>query len=88
VQRTHSASEKVDDKHQVEIFIDNVSHPSPKHTTGAALYDLGKVKPNYELLAERKRGDDLPIANTTAPVEVKDQERFHSVPVDLNPGAK
>lgn len=75
------------EKHRVEIFIDNESHISPHHTTGSALYTLGKVRTNYELLAERKRGDDVPVPNSTAPVSVREHERFHSVPIDLNPGA-
>lgn len=71
----------------VEIFIDNKRRESPRHTTGAALYTLGEVKPNYELLEERKHGDDLPIPNNSTPIEVHHDERFHSVPIDLNPGA-
>lgn len=71
----------------VEITIDGKGRRSPKHTTGAALYTLGEVQANYELLEERQHGDDIPIANDPVPIEVHQGERFHSVPIDLNPGA-
>ncbi len=71
----------------VEIKIDNETRRSPEHTTGEALYVLGRVQEGYELLEERQHGDDVPVPKDGTEVNVHEGERFHSVPIDLNPGS-
>jgi hypothetical protein len=73
--------------HTVEITIDRHHYCSPEHTTGAALYILGNVKPNYDLFLEVKHGDDEFIKNDATTYVLKEHEVFHSVPSTLNPGA-
>jgi hypothetical protein len=72
----------------VSIHIDTQHYESPNPTTGAALYVLGKVKPDYELFREVKgKGDDEPIANDATVVHLKEGEQFYSAKRTLNPGA-
>lgn len=73
-------------EHTVDITIDGKHVDSPKRTTGAALYMLGHVRPNYDLFLEVKHGDDEFIKNDQTPYVVKEHDVFHSVPSTLNPG--
>src|ERR1035437_2474559 len=66
-------------KHEVNIFIDQHSYESPKPTTGAALYVLGKVEPGLELFRE-VTGDreDPEVPNGPETIHLKEDEHFHS----------
>lgn len=64
---------------EVRVHIDLHPHHSPDPTTGAALYALGKVRPDYVLYREVE-GDweDKPVINDESPVHLKEDEHFHS----------
>ena len=66
-------------KHQVRIHIDQKPYESPNPTTGAALYQLGHVKPGFTLYREVK-GDreDPPIEDGPETIHLKEDEHFHS----------
>lgn len=74
-------------EHQVNITIDDKPEVSPKETTGAALYVLGKVQQGYDLFREtRKKGDDELIPNDTTAIKVHEDDEFYTAQSDLNPG--
>jgi hypothetical protein len=64
---------------EVRVHIDQRPHHSPNPTTGAALYRLGSVQSDFELLKEVE-GDreDTPVANDATPVHLKEDDHFHS----------
>ena len=73
---------------QIHIVIDGHEFDSAEQTTGAALYRLGKVRPDYDLFREvRGHGDDELIANSAAPITVRNGDQFYSAKRTLNPGA-
>jgi hypothetical protein len=74
---------------EVPITIDRNPEKSPNPTTGAALYVLGKVKPDYDLFRETHgHGDDELIPNdSTTTVDLKPGDRFYTAQRTLNPGA-
>ena len=74
--------------HMVDITIDGVARRSPRDTTGAALYVLGPVRPNYDLYLEVKHGDDEFIRNDQTQYVLKEHDVFHGVPSTLNPGMR
>lgn len=73
---------EVERKHGVRIHIDQKPYESPNPTTGEAIYKLGNIQPGLELYRE-VRGDkeDLPIPNGPETVHLKQDEHFHSGPV-------
>jgi len=66
---------------QVRIHIDQNPVSSPNPTTGESLYHLGQV-PGGLVLYREVRGDeeDQPIVNGPEPVDLKEDEHFHSGP--------
>lgn len=81
-------SEAAHGDHGVPITIDKEHLRSPEHTTGKALYTLGKVPPGYELWLEVKGpGDDILIANDETKVEVKAGSHYYTAKSTLNPGS-
>lgn len=71
----------------VPITIDKTPRKSPNPTSGAALYALGEVKPNYDLWREtRGQGDDEFIANDGTSYTLNPGDRFFSAQQTLNPG--
>lgn len=73
---------------EITIHIDKKVEKSPSPTTGAALYVLGNVGADYELLREvHGKGDDEPIANDATPVVLKNGDKFYTAQRTLNPGA-
>jgi hypothetical protein len=66
-------------EHEVKIFIDQQMYHSPNPTTGAALYELGKVEPGLELFRE-VTGDreDPEVPNGPETVHLKESQHFHS----------
>ncbi len=76
------------DKHEVRIHIDRKPYMSPRDTTNAALYALGKIPAGYELFRE-VTGDheDESVPNNGSPIRLKEDEHFYSAQVTLNPGA-
>ncbi len=77
----------VNSHHEVSITIDGKHHKSPNPTTGAALYVLGQVKPDYDLFLEiHGRGDDKLIPNDSSEITLKEGEHFFSIKKTLNPG--
>ena len=74
---------------QVSIIIDKKEYKSPNPTTGNALYVLGGVNANHDLFQEVPgRGDDKLIANSPAPIELKNGEHFYTAQKTLNPGGR
>ena len=69
-------------KHEVRIHIDQKPYESPNPTTGEALYKLGHVQPGYDLFRE-VRGDkeDPVVENDDEPIHLREDEHFHSGPV-------
>ena len=69
-------------KHQVRIHIDQKAYESPTPTVGEALYKLGKVAPGFELYREvHGNREDQPIPNGPETIHLKEDEHFHSGPV-------
>ncbi len=66
--------------HEVRIHIDEESYHSATPTTGAALYALASIPPGRELFREVEgdRGDE-PVPRNDAPVQLTEDEHFHSV---------
>ena len=74
--------------HLVEVSIDRKHHQSPDPTTGAALYVLGAVPPNYDLWREVcGKGDDELVPNDSSKINLKEHEKFYSAQRTLNPGS-
>ena len=74
--------------HEVEIIIDREHLRSPKETTGAALYVLGKVQAGFTLYRETPGPrEDERIPNDHAPIHVHEHEKFYSTPGKITPGA-
>jgi len=74
--------------HEVDIIIDREHLKSPKETTGAALYTLGKVQAGFTLYRETPGPrEDEPITNDHTPVRVHEHEKFYSTPGKVTPGA-
>ena len=73
---------EVEGKHKVRIHIDQKPHESPNPTTAQALYELGSVAPGLELYREVS-GDreDPPIESGQELIHLKEDEHFHSGPV-------
>jgi hypothetical protein len=72
---------------EVTIIIDKEHKRSPNPTTGKALYVLGNVPSDYELLQEvRSAGDDQVIPNDDTVIELKDGDIFYTSKRKLNPG--
>jgi hypothetical protein len=65
--------------HEVRIHIDRKPYESPNLTTGAALYELGKVLPGFQLYREG-HGDkeDEPIHNDGEHEHLTQDEHFYS----------
>ena len=65
--------------HEVRIHIDRKPYESPNPTTGAALYELGKVPPDSQLYRE-VRGDkeDEPIYNDGECEQLIQDEHYFS----------
>ena len=80
---------KKNEHQEVVIHIDKNQYRSPTPTTGAALYGLGGVDPSkYDLFLEVPGPkDDDPIANDSAPVELKNGAHLYTSQKVLNPGA-
>jgi len=72
----------------VKIYIDRIEHESPEHTTGAALYVLGKIDAaKYDLWREvQGKHDDELVENNANPIKLKEWEHFYSAQKSLNPG--
>jgi hypothetical protein len=71
-----------ENKHEVRIHIDQKHYESPNPTTGEALYKLGHVQPGYDLFREVKGDKEDPIIeNDAEPIHLKEDEHFHSGPV-------
>jgi hypothetical protein len=66
-------------KHDVRIHIDREIYESPNPTTGAALYKLGQIPADIELLrsAEGDLEDEL-IPNDVTEVHLKPNDHFYS----------
>ena len=74
--------------HEVRIHIDRKPYESPKETTGAALYLLGKIPAGYELFLEvQGNEEDQPIPNNNTKIDLKQDQHFYSAQVTLNPGS-
>jgi hypothetical protein len=75
------AINELEEKHDVQIHIDQKPYQSPNPTTGEALYILGHVQAGLELYRD-VGGDkeDAPISNGTETVHLKEDEHFHSGP--------
>ncbi|MFL5614807.1 MAG: hypothetical protein ACJ796_14185 [Gemmatimonadaceae bacterium] len=72
----------------VQIHIDGHHYEVPAVTTGATLYSVGQVKPEYDLFREVKGpGDDQFVENSTKAIEVHSGDQFYSAKRTLNPGA-
>lgn len=71
------------------VVIDGQRHEVTEPTTGAVLYHVGKVKPDYDLFREvRGQGDDELIPNADAVVHIHEGDVFYSAKRTLNPGAQ
>lgn len=69
-------------EHRVRIHIDQKSYESPNPTTGEALYKLGHVQPGFDLFREVKGDREDPVVeNDDEPVHLREDEHFHSGPV-------
>ncbi len=70
---------EINSHREVRVHIDQHPHHSSDPTTGAALYALGEVRPDFDLFRE-VGGDreDTPIPNDETPVHLKEDEHFHS----------
>jgi len=74
--------------HEVDIIIDREHLKSPKETTGAALYALGKVQPDFTLYRETPGPrEDERIPNDHTRIHVHEHEKFYSTPGKVTPGA-
>jgi hypothetical protein len=74
--------------HDIPITIDRKPFKTPSPTTGATLYTLGSVRPDYDLFREtRGPGDDEFIPNDSTSIDLKEGDHFYSVQRTLNPGA-
>jgi hypothetical protein len=72
---------------EVAIHIDKKIYKSPRLTTGAALYALGKVTAGYDLFEETPGpGDDKLVPNDETKIELKDGLHFYTAKQSLNPG--
>jgi hypothetical protein len=66
---------------EVRIFIGEERYESPNPTTGAALYELGKVAPGLDLYREVTGGrEDPEVPNGPEIIDLKEDEHFHSGP--------
>lgn len=75
--------------HDVKIIIDRQHLESPTPTTGAALYMLGKVAPDYTLYRETPGPkEDEPIPNSPKEIHLQEDEKFYSSPNKVTPGGK
>jgi hypothetical protein len=69
-------------RHEVRIHIDQKPYESPNPTNGEALYKLGSVQPGFELFREVKGDKEDPIVeNDDEPIHLREDEHFHSGPV-------
>jgi hypothetical protein len=72
---------------QITVFIDRREHTSPDPTTGAALYTLGEVRPQYDLYQEEPGPvDDKLVPNDATELRLKEYTHFYSAQRELNPG--
>lgn len=66
-------------KYLVRIHIDQQPYESPNPTTGAALYELGQVKPGLTLFQEvQGNHEDSAISRDAQEVHLKKDEHFYS----------
>jgi hypothetical protein len=71
-------------EHNVRIHIDQHRYESRNPTTGAALYLLGNVAAGMELYREVDGNrEDTPIENGSETVHLKEDDHFHSAPVQV-----
>lgn len=69
-------------RNEVRIHIDQKPYESPNPTTGEGLYSLGHVQPGYDLFREVKGDKEDPIVeNDAEPIHLRQDEHFHSGPV-------
>lgn len=71
------------DRHNkvVRIHIDQKPYESSNPTTGEKLYQLGNIKPGFDLYREvTGNHEDFPVENGPEPVHLKEDEHFHSGP--------
>ncbi len=72
-------------KHQIRIHIDQTPHHSPNPTTGEALYKLGGVAAGFELYREVSGNrEDKSVENDAEPIRLKEDEHFHSGPIQVH----
>src|SRR4051812_37984140 len=65
--------------HQVRIHIDQQAYHSPNSTTGAALYELGHVRPGYALFKEvGGNREDRPLPHDDTAIHLHEDDHFHS----------
>jgi hypothetical protein len=75
--------------HEIKVFIDRKEHTSPDPTTGAALYALGRVNPQYDLYQEEPGPiDDKLVPNDATELRLKEYTHFYSAQRELNPGGE
>jgi hypothetical protein len=74
-----TANQEHEKKYAVRIHINRKPYESPNPITGAALYELGHISSEYELIRE-VHGDheDVPIPRDEREIHLKQDEHFYS----------